>query len=151
MFFLSSDNTLVEGNSIRCQYGLYASYVGPLALTNNLFQSSTSHYYSDINVTFDSTDYPGTVLYSTGNQYAYGTANGAYIVSLAEGAKVGSTSTTPRQSARDSAQPTSTSIYWNVGDIVYNTDPASMTNNFIGWVCTVAGSPGTWQGFGALI
>lgn len=37
---------------------------------------------------------------------------------------------------------------WSVGDIVYNTAPA--TSAPIGWVCTVAGSPGTWKAFGTI-
>ena len=35
-----------------------------------------------------------------------------------------------------------------VGDIVYNTAPAP--GGTIGWVCTAAGSPGTWKTFGAI-
>ena len=35
-----------------------------------------------------------------------------------------------------------------VGDICWNTAPG--TGDFIGWVCTAAGSPGTWLGFGAV-
>jgi hypothetical protein len=37
---------------------------------------------------------------------------------------------------------------WKVGDIVYNTTPTSGGN--IGWVCTTAGTPGTWKTFGAI-
>lgn len=37
---------------------------------------------------------------------------------------------------------------WNVGDRVYNTVPSS--GGYIGWVCTVAGTPGTWKGFGLI-
>ena len=37
---------------------------------------------------------------------------------------------------------------WRVGDIVYNTAPAP--SGFIGFVCTVAGTPGTWKTFGAI-
>jgi hypothetical protein len=37
---------------------------------------------------------------------------------------------------------------WRVGDIVYNTFPAP--GGFIGFVCTTAGSPGTWKTFGAV-
>jgi hypothetical protein len=32
---------------------------------------------------------------------------------------------------------------WNVGDICFNTAPAA--NNTPGWVCTTAGTPGTWK------
>ncbi len=31
---------------------------------------------------------------------------------------------------------------WTVGDFFWNTNPAS--NNILGWICTVAGTPGTW-------
>ena len=35
-----------------------------------------------------------------------------------------------------------------VGDIIYNEAPASA--GYIGWVCTVAGTPGTWKTFGLI-
>lgn len=37
---------------------------------------------------------------------------------------------------------------WAVSDIVYNSAPAAA--GFLGWVCTVAGTPGTWKGFGLI-
>lgn len=37
---------------------------------------------------------------------------------------------------------------WAVGDIVYNTAPSA--GGFLGWVCTTAGTPGTWKTFGAI-
>jgi hypothetical protein len=37
---------------------------------------------------------------------------------------------------------------WKVGDKVYNTAPAA--GGYIGWVCIVAGTPGTWKGFGTI-
>lgn len=37
---------------------------------------------------------------------------------------------------------------WAVGDIVYHSSPAPGGN--IGWVCTTAGSPGTWKTFGTI-
>lgn len=37
---------------------------------------------------------------------------------------------------------------WQVGDIVYNSAPASA--GYIGWVCTAAGTPGTWRTFGLI-
>lgn len=39
------------------------------------------------------------------------------------------------------AAPTSNSYAFAVGDMVYNTAPGAT----IGWVCTTAGSPGTWK------
>lgn len=47
---------------------------------------------------------------------------------------------------RASAIPT-TGTY-AVGSIIYNTAPASA--GYIGWVCTVAGTPGTWKTFGLI-
>lgn len=37
---------------------------------------------------------------------------------------------------------------WAQGDIVFNTGAAA--SGFVGWVCVVAGSPGTWKTFGAI-
>jgi hypothetical protein len=37
---------------------------------------------------------------------------------------------------------------YQYGDIVYNTSPTA--GGYIGWVCVVAGSPGTWKGYGAI-
>lgn len=46
----------------------------------------------------------------------------------------------------NSAIPT-TGTY-KVGDIVFNKVPIS--GGYVGWVCTVAGTPGTWKGFGLI-
>lgn len=35
-----------------------------------------------------------------------------------------------------------------VGDIVFNSSPTA--SGFVGWVCTTAGTPGTWKTFGAI-
>lgn len=37
---------------------------------------------------------------------------------------------------------------WEVGDLSFNTTP--VTAGWVGYVCTVAGTPGTWKGFGAI-
>jgi len=37
---------------------------------------------------------------------------------------------------------------WNRGDQIRNTAPSP--GGFIGWVCTTAGTPGTWKTFGAI-
>jgi hypothetical protein len=42
------------------------------------------------------------------------------------------------------ASPTSGNYV--LGDLCYNTAPS--IGGFVGWVCTTAGSPGTWEGFG---
>lgn len=50
------------------------------------------------------------------------------------------------QSAHQAAAPTTGT--WRIGDIVYNNAPASA--GYVGWVCTVAGTPGTWKTFGLI-
>ena len=45
-----------------------------------------------------------------------------------------------------SAPPTSGAF--NQGDIVWNSDP--QVKKFVGWVCTKAGNPGLWSGFGRI-
>jgi hypothetical protein len=45
-----------------------------------------------------------------------------------------------------SAAPTAGT--WAVGDMVYDTGVAA--GGYLGWVCTIAGSPGTWKTFGAV-
>lgn len=45
-----------------------------------------------------------------------------------------------------SAAPTTGT--WKKGDIVYNNTASS--GGFVGWVCTTAGSPGTWNTFGVI-
>jgi hypothetical protein len=40
-------------------------------------------------------------------------------------------------------------LNFNVGDIVVNTAPAA--GSAIGWICTGAGSPGTWDQFGGTV
>lgn len=37
---------------------------------------------------------------------------------------------------------------WKKGDILFHTDPAA--GGFIGWVCTAAGTPGTWKTWGVI-
>lgn len=46
----------------------------------------------------------------------------------------------------NSAAPTTGT--WKVGDLVYNVTPTA--GGFVGWVCTTAGTPGTWKTFGAI-
>ena len=47
-----------------------------------------------------------------------------------------------------SAAPTTGT--WAQGDIVWNS-AVNMSGDPIGWVCTTAGSPGTWKPWGAVI
>lgn len=47
-----------------------------------------------------------------------------------------------------SASAAPTTGTWKRGDVVYNTAPSSA--GYVGWVCTVAGTPGTWNAFGLI-
>ncbi len=38
---------------------------------------------------------------------------------------------------------------WVVGDIIFDDSPVA--GGYIGWVCTVAGDPGTWRAWGAIL
>jgi hypothetical protein len=37
---------------------------------------------------------------------------------------------------------------WDIGEIVYASNP--VPGSYIGWICTTAGTPGTWKGFGLI-
>lgn len=58
---------------------------------------------------------------------------------------VGADSTTKKLTNANAAPTTGT---WVVGDICYNQTPSS--GNPAGWMCTVAGTPGTWVAMGNL-
>jgi hypothetical protein len=62
------------------------------------------------------------------------------------GAKFGSLELGGRTEVLASAAPTGGT--WKVGDIVWNSAPTA--GGTVGWVCTTAGSPGTWKTFGTI-
>jgi Pectate lyase superfamily protein len=37
---------------------------------------------------------------------------------------------------------------WTKGDLIYNTNPTP--GGYVGWICTVSGTPGTWKEFGLI-
>jgi hypothetical protein len=39
---------------------------------------------------------------------------------------------------------------WSIGDSITNSNPANALSPVAGWICTVAGSPGTWKTYGTL-
>ncbi|SAK88848.1 hypothetical protein AWB82_06204 [Caballeronia glebae] len=53
-----------------------------------------------------------------------------------------------QRATRGTAPPTDGS--WAIGDAVTNSNPASASSPVVGWVCTAAGTPGTWKSYGAL-
>lgn len=58
---------------------------------------------------------------------------------------LGLTSNSAKPSSRSAAPSTGN---WELGDIVYNSAP--IPGGVIGWVCTTAGTPGTWKSFGQI-
>jgi hypothetical protein len=60
------------------------------------------------------------------------------------------TVTTPNSIVIGTAPPTTGT--WFQGDIVYNTVPTDGDGGvgYMGWICTIAGIPGTWKTFGAI-
>ena len=60
----------------------------------------------------------------------------------------GNTVVASNPSRTDAGTAIPTTGTWGVGDKIYHTTPAA--SGFVGWVCTVAGSPGTWKTFGAI-
>ncbi|MFA6046470.1 MAG: hypothetical protein WC718_15905 [Phycisphaerales bacterium] len=91
---------------------------------------------------------PGTIVFEKN-----GTAAATYVDSKIHAANYtltdGPTYVGPTRSRREwwaNAAPGSGDHL--VGDVVWNSEVAS--GEYIGFVCTTAGSPGTWKGFGAI-
>lgn len=92
----------------------------------------------------------GTVV---GAGDVFGSAGGVYNPAKRSGATTPPTIGVNVQFARTlnkqltGTAPPASGIF-SVGDKLLNTAPAA--GGFTGWVCTVAGSPGTWKGFGSI-
>jgi hypothetical protein len=80
----------------------------------------------------------------SGNVIAGGVTTPIFYTSNGTTSQVGN-SWNPVEAYR-AANPTTGT--WEVGDKVWSTDPAS--TGYMGWTCTVAGTPGTWKTFGAV-
>ena len=80
---------------------------------------------------------------NTTNGFARNISNGA--IGFPAGFYLGDTDQMKSRSVGPAAPATGT---WLQGDIVYNTAPVS--GGYIGWVCTVAGTPGTWKTYGLI-
>lgn len=126
----SSGTVLVGGNymesasasSVSANGGLSSSVGAPIAVRNNVMNGSF----------VDSTG--GYAIMPTGN-----------VTSATQAFRA---STTIRNDGRISGAAAPTSRPWVVGDIVYNSAPA--VGSPLYWVCTAAGTPGTWVAGGSL-
>lgn len=74
-----------------------------------------------------------------------GTTTGLYLLTGTGTSTQTNNSWNPTISYGTAAPTTGT---YTVGDIVYNTAPAP--SGYTGWICTTAGTPGTWKGFGLI-
>ena len=73
----------------------------------------------------------------------------AYWVSLTKPGPPGPKGDTGDQGPTSANSPeTDNSTTGEVGDVVYNSAPTA--GGYIGWVCVVAGTPGTWKRFGQI-
>lgn len=83
----------------------------------------------------------GGIAYADGTTWApYGGGAEGLFVKKADGKWV------PATQIKVSAIPTAGT--WQRGEILYNSAPAP--GGYVGWVCTAAGTPGTWKGFGLI-
>lgn len=122
---------LVKGFSITGNYARYVGFLGFVRLNGGGEAGVISGNYCE-NAPVDkivSTPRAGVVSYSNYNSSGAMTDYNGLVVT-----------------GRAAAAPT-TGTY-AVGSIVYNTAPASA--GYIGFVCTVAGTPGTWKTFGLI-
>jgi len=125
--------------------------------TTNFFSSTTivwngaGYYYSSIsraNMTCamrkgTAVKYVKIIVYA----YTAGTFKQAIIKFLEQKGHETNIVTLPKYNKWHSNTIPATGV-WEVGNIVWNNDPA--TGEYIGWVCTAAGTSGTWKTFGAI-
>lgn len=126
-------DTIFDGSS----NSLYVECTGgSVTFSNCTFEGMTSRAFYGNNLTyaaaFNCKNNTGVAFYAQ-----VGTSPALVIgINSATGARIATAPSIP------------TAGTWAVGDIAYHTAPAAA--GFIGWVCTTAGTPGTWKTFGAI-
>lgn len=130
------DNNILGG----ANYGVYAKYAGSVRALGNTFANITG---SGRGMFFDDTS-PGPCMVAW-NDAETGVATPTYGFSAAEtpGLHEQNNSWNAREIVRGAAPVDGT---WELGDRVWNTNPVA--GGSMGWVCTTAGTPGTWKSFG---
>lgn len=149
-------DALVDGNVIVNNANTYAAYIKARRVSFN-----GNHLAGCVNgVTFNTV----TDLEATGNLLRNfsgtigllidGVTNAALFGNSTTGITNGVFYNAAVTSKRDSgntwnwAAATPAGGYYNQGDVVYNSAPVAAGT--IGWVCTTAGTPGTWKTFGSI-
>lgn len=160
IYRLKISGNQVYGNNL---HGVYLDYIGSGAVRDNYFvnnSAASSNTYSGVylsrssNVDIQENTYEGTsqkYAVDFGASITNNTIKENHIISVGTDYLPSSVmnSTNKIKITRegiDSASPTTGS--WNSGDIVWNKTPTSA--GYIGWVCTVGGTPGTWKEFGLI-
>jgi hypothetical protein len=149
-------DALVDGNVIVNNANTYAAYIKARRVSFN-----GNHLAGCVNgVTFNTV----TDLEATGNMLRnFSGTVGLLIDGVTNAALFGNSTTGITNGVfynaavtlkRDSgntwnwAAATPAGGYYNQGDVVYNSAPVAAGT--IGWVCTIAGTPGTWKTFGSI-
>ena len=144
-----TDSTLVSRNKAT---GKGAAYITPRtgeagSLNSTQFTlttASNSKYFNAgdaVSFSLGGSAYISNVDYENGVLTVYGasgTSNGAQNISQVSASMYS-------VSYANAAPTTGT---WSAGDIVYDLTPTS--GSYVGWVCTVSGTPGTWKTFGLI-
>lgn len=132
----ANTDIIIAGNSFAgSQVAAYSTVFATgawsgVVITDNAFLGATN--------TYDLLADTGSQLVLSGNKFAKG-----YVVDQGVGrALIG-----PNVDGSFRGYVGGAPIYgtWRKGDVVWNQDPDA--GEFLGWVCTVAGTPGTWAPF----
>lgn len=165
------DDSVVTGNLILGNPGSADSGVklrGVGTFTDNLFGTLDARHPSNVQV---AANFRGTIANNTFHTNtsqpvitvvdgARGSIRSNYIDNVGAGLHLSRSGGGALQSTIDTDGGTQRSIVsqyassaptagtWAVGSLIYNNAPTA--GGFIGWVCTAAGTPGTWKTFGAI-
>ena len=139
VFFNTTHDTVVSDNTIK-NYAIntksggairFNSMDGVIVKNNNLQASAGATSAAIRETTSSNTTSAIHISGNTSNHPLYGNFYNISSPFILEGYRV------------DEAPTNGT---WRIGDIMYKRNPT----DFIGWVCTAAGTPGTWKTFGAV-
>jgi Pectate lyase superfamily protein len=127
-----------------------------LANSLNNSKANTWNSYSGITNTFNpgGQPFPISLVMTNGNSTPLNVRFSALQILLFDSNEecikysdslVYSVANIPKQLYQESIPTSGT---WIKGDIAYNTNPTP--GGYVGWICTVSGTPGTWKGFGLI-
>jgi hypothetical protein len=150
---VETNTILIEGNAITSsdESGIFLSDVYG-QITDNTFKTCNVNATTAQGAIFINGITHVGVLHILGNRTdsttaSFPTSGGAAGDTMRNNRKIHEANNTwQSMEILRSAIPTAGT--WAVGDVVWNTVPAASGN--IGWVCTTAGTPGTWKSWGTI-